>query len=345
MKGTQSMKRVNRVVALLVMALVNATALPAFAVNAQDSTSALERGWRTGYSDGYQAGYADSVEQSPRDFKSKEDYQRADRAYVATYGPVEDYRDGYQQGFEIGYASGYERRGFDSTVPQGLKRRGALSSNTQSSSPQASDDDSSSSSSSSGNVSVQTTTTTSRGGSIFIRRETVMRIELLTNLSTEVSQEGDRFEARVIEPQELEGATVFGHVTRVKRPGRVKGSSELQLAFDQIRMDNRFTNLNAQVIEVVYTPGTGDSNAGDVDPEGGVKGRDDSKRDAVKIGTSSAIGAIIGAIAGGGKGAAIGAAIGGAIGTGGVLTQRGKDIYLPRGQQLRIRTNSDTSIN
>ena len=51
------------------------------------------------------------------------------------------------------------------------------------------------------------------------------------------------------------------------------------------------------------------------------------------------IGAIIGAIAGGGKGAAIGAVIGGGVGTGGVMTQRGKDIRLEPGQQLRIRTH------
>jgi hypothetical protein len=167
-----------------------------------------------------------------------------------------------------------------------------------------------------------------------------MRVELLTNLSTEASQEGDRFQARVIEPSEFEGAMIDGRVRRVRRPGRVKGKSELQLTFEQIRMDNRFTNLNAQVVEVVDTPGTG-GEAGDVDEEGGVRGKGSSKRDVVKIGTGSAIGAIIGAIAGGGKGAAIGAAIGGGIGTGGVLSQRGKEIYLPRGQQLRIRTNSE----
>jgi hypothetical protein len=360
MEGTDSMKRVTTGVRLLVailmaLATFSGSAWPLATAAAQDSTSALERGWRTGYSDGYQAGYADSVEKASPDFKSKDDYQRADRAYAQTYGPLEDYRDGYQQGFEIGYSSGYERRGFDSTVPAGLKRRGATQQSapqsTQASAPPVNDDDSSSSSSSSSNssssntVSVQTTTG-ARGGSVFIPRDTVMRVELLTNLSTEASQEGDRFQARVIEPAEFEGAMIDGRVRRVKRPGRVKGSSELQLSFEQIRMpDNRFANLNAQVIEVVDTPGTGGNGTGDVDEEGGVKGKGSSKRDAVKIGTSSAIGAIIGAIAGGGKGAAIGAAIGGAIGTGGVLTQRGGDIYLTRGQQLRIRTNSDTSIN
>ena len=55
------------------------------------------------------------------------------------------------------------------------------------------------------------------------------------------------------------------------------------------------------------------------------------------------IGAIIGVIAGGGKGAAIGAIIGGGVGTAGVMTQRGKDIRLERGQHMKIRTSTDTS--
>jgi hypothetical protein len=82
----------------------------------------------------------------------------------------------------------------------------------------------------------------------------------------------------------------------------------------------------------------------EVDSEGGVKGRDSTKDDAAKVGAASGIGAIIGAIAGGGKGAAIGAIIGGGAGTAGVMTQRGKDIRLERGQQLKIRTSTDTSV-
>jgi len=56
------------------------------------------------------------------------------------------------------------------------------------------------------------------------------------------------------------------------------------------------------------------------------------------------VGAIIGAIAGGGVGAAIGASIGAGVGTAGVLNQRGKDIRLYQGQQLRIRTAGDTQF-
>ncbi|HKR21675.1 MAG TPA: hypothetical protein VJS17_03730, partial [Pyrinomonadaceae bacterium] len=63
-----------------------------------------------------------------------------------------------------------------------------------------------------------------------------------------------------------------------------------------------------------------------------------------KVGAASGIGAIIGTIAGGGKGAAIGAIIGGGAGTAGVMNQRGKDLRIERGQQLKIRTSNDTSI-
>jgi hypothetical protein len=116
------------------------------------------------------------------------------------------------------------------------------------------------------------------------------------------------------------------------------------LAFETIRtVDNRTSSMSALVIEVVDT-GQADDEAGSVDSEGGVKGKDSTKDDISKVGASTGIGAIIGAIAGGGKGAAIGAAIGGSLGTAGVLSSRGKDLRLARGQQLRIRAATETRI-
>jgi hypothetical protein len=304
----------------------------------QQTTSALERGYRTGYSDGYQAGYRDSVESAPREFRNKDEYKSADRAYAPAFGTLEDYRDGYRQGFESGYESGYDRRSFDSTVPSGIARRETPDSQNDDSSNNSNTVSSNSSSNSSNNSGGGGRINTS--GAVVIPANTVMRVELLTNLSTEASQRGDRFQARVLEPSEYEGAVVDGRVTRVKRPGKLKGSAELQLSFEQIRLpDNRWTNFSAQVVEVVDTETTG---AGDVDPEGGVKGKSSTKDDIVKVGAGSAIGAIIGAIAGGGKGAAIGAVIGGAVGTGGAIATRGHEIRLPRGQQLKIRTSNET---
>jgi len=299
------------------------------------TANALQRGYRTGYSDGYMSGYRDAADGATRDFRNKEDYARANRAYDATYGTPDDYRGGYQQGFEIGYAAGYDRRTFDSTVPTNLSRNGG---STGSSNTGANETTGTTASGTSIDNSVGNDSPAARVEAITIPDNTVLRVELLNNLSTEASQRGDTFEARVIEPQQFQNATLSGHITRVKRPGKLRGNAELQLSFDELRFpDNRSARFDAQLIEVVPAAGNG---VGKVDTEGGVQGKNSRKDDATKIGAGAGVGAIIGAIAGGAGGAAIGAVIGGAVGTGGVLASRGKDIYLPRGQQLRIRTST-----
>jgi len=299
---------------------------------AQAQTTALERGYRTGYSDGYTAGYSDVSNNTPRNYQNKEDYQKADRSYNDAWGPIEDYRDGYQQGFEAGYTAGYDRQQFNSTLPSGLRRRGATSSSGPAPpdvNPQPTNDP------------VDADATTASNGSLGIPRNTILALELLTPLSTDASQRGDRLQARVFEPSQYAGYIVEGRVAQVRRPGKVKGVAELQLAFDQIRSnDNRTATLHAELIEISPI-GSDDPQ---IDTEGGVKGRDSTKDDAAKVGAASGVGAIIGAIAGGGKGAAIGAIIGGGAGTAGVMTQRGKDIRLERGQHLKIRTSTDTGV-
>jgi hypothetical protein len=332
-------------VAALLLALAAVLALPASATaqnstsasaSAQQSIGALERGYRTGYSDGYQAGFSDSAQRAARDYRDKDEYKRADRAYASSYGALGDYRDGYQQGFESGYDAGYDRRGFDPTIPANISRRNTDDSQSSASVSVPTDNNSSSSSSSSSSGSVNTANVTS------IPTDTVMRVELLTNLSTDITQRGDRFQARVLEPAEYRDAMIEGHVSRVKHPGKIKGSAELQLTFDKISLNGRWTEFKAQVIEVVDTGSSSSSSGGEVDEEGGVKGKDRTKDDVAKVGASAGVGAIIGAILGGGKGAAIGAAIGAGVGTGGVMTSSGRDIRLDHGQNLRIRTSSET---
>ena len=339
--------------ALAFASLSSLAAVPAAAQTQeqQQQYGALERGYRTGYSDGYQAGWGDQSRRARADFRNKEDYRRADRAYVASYGQLEDYRDGYQQGFEAGYQAGYRRAAFDSQLPAGgLSRRGPASNDTSDTAavtdgsgtdrggrpaPVATrddDDDDESSSSSS----------TPRGGSVgnssVNPSEAVLTVELLNRLSTDVSQVGDRFEVRVVEPRDLEGAIISGTLAQIERPGKASGRALLQLQFDHIRLPGASapTEFNGQVIEVLPGAETG---VGEVDPEGGVRGKDSTKEDVAKVGAAAGIGAIIGAIAGGGKGAAIGAVIGGGAGAGGVMTQRGKEIRLEQGQQLRVRSS------
>jgi hypothetical protein len=310
------------------------------AATQQQQYGSIERGWRTGYSDGYQVGWQDSLQRRESNYANKAEYERADRAYVAAYGSLEDYRDGYRQGFEYGYGEGFARRGFNSDLPAGgVRRRGSTSDEgaavTRRAEPRAGrvDDDDDDDDDDRGAA------RTAGVGARAIPRDTVMRVELLNRLSTDVSQRGDRFEARVVEPQEYEGAIIAGRVTSVERSGKVRGRSQLQLNFEQIRMPGEeWTEFSAQVIEVMRGA-YDDGEAGEVDAEGGVRGRSTTKDDVAKVGAATGIGAIIGAIAGGGKGAAIGAVIGAGVGTGGVVSQRGQDIRLESGQQLRIRTS------
>jgi hypothetical protein len=301
----------------------------------QNQATALMRGYRAGYSDGYPAGRTDSSKQVDRNVRAKAEYQQADRAYMPAFGDLEEYRNGYQQGFEAGYNDGYDRKSFDSTIPDDLKRREQT--DNANTAPPADN--------SNGPPQLDPNRTPSNAGAgvVNIPRDTIMSVELLSNLSTDASQKGDRFEARVIEPKEFEGAIIQGQVMSVKRPGKAKGNAELQLSFDEIRfVDGRSAKMSAQVIEVL--PNGASQGVGKVDSEGGVKGKDSTKRDVTKVGAAAGVGAIIGAIFGGGSGAAIGATIGAGVGTAGVLRERGKDIYLYQGQHLRIRTAGNAEI-
>ena len=325
------------------LSLCLAGLLAIVSVGAQGQSTALERGYRTGYSDGYTAGFKDVSDKAARDYQSKDDYQRADRSFNEAWGTIEDYRDGYQQGFEVGYTAGYERQQFNSTLPAGLRRRGATGPGTNG--PPSVDVNVSTpgnTQTTANNPTTDDATPTTGNGSLAIPRNTILALELITPISTDASQRGDRIQARVTEPAQYADYIVDGHISQVKRPGKVKGTATLQLAFDQIRSpDNRSAELHAELIEIAQMGG---DNNPEVDSEGGVKGRDSTKDDAAKVGAASGVGAIIGAIAGGGKGAAIGAIIGGGAGAAGTMTQRGKDIRLERGQQLKIRTSTDTGV-
>ena len=299
----------------------------------QNQATAIMRGYRTGYSDGYQAGISDAARNAPRDFRTKAEYDHADRAFNSNWGSIEEYREGYRQGFEVGYEAGFDHKPFDSTIPTDLKRR-AEDSNVQYPTDANKGRD---------NTNSNTNPGTSSANDTVIPRDTIMRVELMHNLSTDVSQKGDPFQARVLEPKNYEGAIIEGHLEAVKRPGKAKGNAQLQLSFDRIQMPNGPTSkFSAQVIEVI--PNGASEGVDKVDSEGGVKGKDSTKDDVTKVGAATGIGAIIGAIAGGGVGAAVGATIGAGVGTAGVLNQRGKDIRLNQGQQLRIRTAGDTQF-
>lgn len=122
------------------------------------------------------------------------------------------------------------------------------------------------------------------------------------------------------------GSELYGTVTAVRRPGKVKGRSYIAL---------RLTTLVPRGTDDRYRVDTGRISR---------TGRATKKKDAMKIGIPAAGGAAVGAIIGGKKGALIGAGAGGGAGTAVVLSTRGEDVAIGRGAPFTVRLATPLTI-
>jgi len=341
-------------------------------IKAQDAKIALQRGYRTGYSDGYMAGYRDVIDNAAKSYARHSEYTKADRAFNREYGLIEDYRDGYQQGFEVGYNTGFEKRSFDATLPADLKKRGIINTetsvNTNTTTPVATptttetvetktpentvSENTVSENTTNNSTPDQTSTIQTRTSEVsyvptkdavvVIPTDTELILELVDELSTERNKEGDKFTAKVVSPMEMNGAIIEGRISKIQKPGRIKRRSEMLLSFDRIVMsEGRWSNFNAILTEVLPVK---NDNVKRVDTEGVVEGKSSVKGDITKVSASTGTGALIGVIAGGPVGAAVGAGVGAAFGVGAVVVERGKHINLAKAQQLRIKSTYETQI-
>ncbi|HKX26365.1 MAG TPA: hypothetical protein VJ302_01610 [Blastocatellia bacterium] len=178
-----------------------------------------------------------------------------------------------------------------------------------------------------------------RGGSrrpapVYIPRDTELKIRLEDKIDSKESKDGDTFRATVLSPRKYADATIEGHVSRVEQSGKIKGSTQISLSFDRIRLTNGASGRMAAQVVKVY----GEDSVKEVDEEGNVKSGSQGKDTAIRSGGAAAAGAIIGAIAGGGKGAAIGAAVGAGAGAGSVLITGSKKLTLDPGTEILIRS-------
>jgi hypothetical protein len=174
---------------------------------------------------------------------------------------------------------------------------------------------------------------------------TKIPLSLINSVSTKNSTEGDRVYLETVFPVVLRGKMVIpvgsyvaGTVTKVTRPGRVKGRGEFYIRFDSLTLPNGVTR------DFRATIGSLDGRASeDLDrKEGSVKSEGNKSGDVRTIGETAASGASIGAVAGGiaagrpGMGAGIGAAAGATAGLIGVLVTRGPDAVLARGTTMEM---------
>ena len=122
------------------------------------------------------------------------------------------------------------------------------------------------------------------------------------------------------------GSELYGNVTAVRRPGKVKGRSYIAM---------RLTTLVPR--------GSGDRYSIDTGRIART-GRATKESDAIKIGAPAAGGAAIGALIGGKKGALIGAGAGGGAGTAVVLSTRGEEVGIGRGAALTLRLAAPVAV-
>ena len=176
-----------------------------------------------------------------------------------------------------------------------------------------------------------------RTGSFVVPGGVILTGILQNDISTEFSQNNDRFRLNVTAPNEFRGAVLEGRLSGLTRSGKVSGRSQITFNFETIRLSNGQTYDFAGFLQNVTDA---DGKTVKVDTEGTARG-DNQTNETVKRGSIGAgVGAIIGAIAGGGKGAAIGAILGGGAGAGSVVVQGKDDLQLKAGSSITVQSSS-----
>jgi type IV secretion system protein VirB10 len=169
-------------------------------------------------------------------------------------------------------------------------------------------------------------------------------LSMINSVSTKSSAPGDTVYLETVFPILVNGRIVIppgsyvtGTLTKVTRPGKVKGRGEFYLRFDTLTLPNgvtrdfraRVSGLDGRASEEL------DRNEGSIKSEGNKGG------DARTIGETTAAGASVGGVVGSISGAPImgagvGAAAGAAAGLVAVLMSRGPDAVLAKGTTVEM---------
>ena len=166
---------------------------------------------------------------------------------------------------------------------------------------------------------------------IVVPAGTPLTVRLETALGSKTSNEGDPFEATLVDPIVVgektvipKGASLTGEVTQAHSAGRFKGASSLNMTLKSVTIDGKpYAIQTSSVMEARKGKG---------------------KRSAAFIGGGAAGGALLGGLLGGGKGAAIGAAVGAGGGTAGAGLTGNRDIVLPVETLLKFKLTADLSV-
>ncbi len=179
--------------------------------------------------------------------------------------------------------------------------------------------------------------TTTRSGNFYVTNGMLLTGILENHITTEASQNNDKFRLTVESPSEYRGAVIEGYLSGIERSGKLSGSSKVTLNFETIRLRNGQTYDFAGVLQSI-TDKQGKTIK--INDEGQIKGDSRTKESVKRGGIGAGLGAILGGIIGGGKGAIIGATIGGGAGAGSVAIEGKDDLELEQGSQISVLSTS-----
>jgi hypothetical protein len=173
---------------------------------------------------------------------------------------------------------------------------------------------------------------------------TMLHCRTTQTLTTKLNFQGDAFTMSVAEAVNINGhvaipvgSMLAGHITRMERPGRIKGVGQMRLTVEQITLpDGRNFPLSATLMTAY-----GADNVKVVGSEGIIKGASSRVPDVEEIGAGTAGGTLLGLIF---AHPLIGATVGLTATTVDRMRRRGKDLTIPVGTQLNYQLTRELAI-
>jgi type IV secretion system protein VirB10 len=186
-----------------------------------------------------------------------------------------------------------------------------------------------------------------------VSAETTIPLRLLTTINSRTVQAGQSIYCETVFPITVgnrivipRGSSVKGSVTRVVRPGHLKGKAQIGLRFDTLILPSGETHSLRATLS-----GFGSAGTELFQPkEATIAGGSSKGSDTGKVAETTITGAEIGTIAGSADGAALkGLGIGSLAGAAGglvwIFASRGKQIVLPPGTNFELLLNAPLTFS
>ena len=183
--------------------------------------------------------------------------------------------------------------------------------------------------------------------------DTTIPLRLMNTINSRTTQPGQAIYCETIFPITVGnrivipvGSSVKGSVTKVVRPGHLKGKAQIGIRFDTLILPNGTTRS----LRATLSGFGGTGREGFQPKESKIEGASSKGEDAGKVAETTITGAEIGTIAGAAsrspvKGLGIGSLAGAAGGLVWIVASRGKEIVLPSGTNFELQLSAPLTFS